>query len=129
MTREKFWETVESAIKSLPDEFRKVLDNIEVIVQNHPDTDTQEKFAPGGLLLGLYNGVPLTHRGSGFASGNYSFVPPDRIFLYQKNIERYCRDSNKSIVSQIKETLFHEIGHYLGLSEEELEELKYQHLK
>jgi predicted Zn-dependent protease with MMP-like domain len=126
MNRDRFYETIDEAIVDLPAEFKEVIDNIEIIVDDIPDPETAAKFARGGMLLGLYTGIPLTLRGTGYALNNYTFAPPDRIFLYQKNIERYCRDSGKSLVNQIRETLFHEVGHYLGLSEKDLEDLKYR---
>lgn len=129
MTRDKFWNVVEEAVKQLPDEFGSILDNVEIIVRNYPDRETRENLAPGGLLLGLYTGIPRTARGAGYSSGFYGFTPPDRIQLFQKNIEKYCHATGKSIVGQIKETLLHEIGHYMGLNEEELADLKYRILK
>jgi len=129
MTREKFWNIVEEAVKQLPDEFSTVLDNVEIVVRNYPDKETREKLAPGGLLLGLYKGIPRTARGSGYSSSFYGFTQPDIIHLYQKNIEKYCHATGKSMVGQIKETLLHEIGHYMGLNEEELADLKYRVMK
>ena len=129
MNRDRFYEIIDEAFKDLPDEFRLEINNIEIIVEDVTDEETKARFAPGGMLLGLYTGIPLTLRGTGYALNNYTFAPPDRIFLYQKNLQRYCRDSGKSLVNQIRETLFHEVGHYLGLSEEELHGLKYRSMK
>ncbi len=66
-----------------------------------------------GLLLGLFHGIPRTEK-----SVFYS-TPPDHIFLYQKNIEAISR-SDADVRRQIRATLLHEVGHYFGLSEEEL---------
>lgn len=126
MTREKFYQVVEEAIPQLPVEFQEVLDNIEIVVRNRPDKMTRARLKPGTTLLGLYSGIPRTVRGAGYSIGFYSFAPPDRIFLFQKNIEQFCQMTGKSVVAQIKETLFHEIGHFLGLGEAELEDLKYR---
>lgn len=129
MDRDKFWEVVEKAVAALPPKFANVLDNVEIMVRNYPDKETLAKFPPGGILLGLYTGIPITKRGSGYSSGFYSFAPPDRIYLYQKNIEEYCRMTGDSPVNQIKDTLFHEIGHYMGLNEDEVAGLHYRLMK
>lgn len=129
MNRDEFWTIVEKGVDSLPDEFSKVFDNVEIMVKDYPDKETRAKMAPNGLLLGLYMGVPITKRGVGYSGGFYSMTSPDRIFLYQKNIEAYCKMTRKPIINQIKETLFHEIGHYMGLNEGEVSHLKYKHMK
>ena len=79
---------------------------------NVEDSPPQES-EPGTLLLGLYHGVPLTERSTFFAA------PPDRIFLYQKNIEAICQ-TDEQIRRQVRETLLHEVGHYFGMTEDEL---------
>jgi len=124
--REDFWEVVEKGIKALPKQIADVLDNVEIMVRNRPDRETRENIEKDGLLLGLYVGTPITRRGDGYGSGFYSFAPPDRIYLFQKNIEKYCRITGDSMVHQIKDTLFHEIGHYMGLNEEEVRKLKFK---
>ena len=67
----------------------------------------------GGLLLGLFYGIPRTEKSV------FSSSPPDRIFLYQRNIEAVCRNEAE-VRRQIRATLLHEVGHYFGLSEDEL---------
>ncbi len=129
MNKEQFYDIVEESISMLPGEFKEKLDNIEIIVRNLPDKETQEKIEKGGLLLGLYTGIPLTVRGSGYGGAFYGFVPPDRIYLYKKNIEKYCSYTRASMINQITDTLFHEIGHYMGLGEEEVRALKYKHIE
>ena len=129
MKREEFWEVVEKGVNALPEEFAKVLDNVEIMVRNYPDKETHEKIEKDGLLMGLYVGIPITRRGAGYGSGFYGFAPPDRIYLYQKNIERYCLVTGDLMVDQIKDTLFHEIGHYMGLDEDEVSSLKFRLMK
>jgi predicted Zn-dependent protease with MMP-like domain len=66
--------------------------------------------------LGLYQGIPLTHRGTWYGA---SPTLPDRISLYQKNIEAQCKNDDE-LVERIREVLFHELGHYFGMNEREI---------
>ena len=72
-------------------------------------------------LLGLYQGIPLTQRGS-----YYGMAPviPDTITLYRKNIEAICRTDDE-VRRQIVDTLIHEIGHYFGMNEDEIRSAGY----
>jgi len=74
---------------------------------------------PDYTLFGLYQGTPLTERGWGH--GN---VLPDRITIFQGPIEDWCEGDREAIVTEIGETLIHELGHYFGLSEDEIEEIE-----
>ena len=97
------------ALHGLPKAFREKLTNVAIIVEDLPP----EQAERGGLLLGLFHGIPRTEKSVFFSS------PPDRIFLYQRNIEAVW--SNEAEVRrQIRATLLHEVGHYFGLSEDEL---------
>jgi len=71
-------------------------------------------------LLGLYHGTPLTER-----SLEHGVQLPDRIVIYQRNIERMCR-SRSQILREVRKTVFHEIGHHFGLDEDDLAELGYE---
>ena len=109
MERSKFEALVAQALRRLPRTFREKLTNVAIIVEDLPPEEAES----GGLLLGLFHGIPRTEKSVFFSS------PPDRIFLYQRNIEAVC--SNEAEVRrQIRATLLHELGHYFGLSEEEL---------
>jgi len=107
--RERFEQLVSEVLDSLPEPFRSRLANLAIMVEDSPPREPYR----GGLLLGLFSGVPRTLK-SVFSAG-----PPDHIFLYQKNIEAVCR-TEAQIVEQIRDTLLHEIGHYFGLNEDEL---------
>jgi predicted Zn-dependent protease with MMP-like domain len=109
MEREKFEALVAQALDDLPPRFRERLTNVAIIVEDLPPTGVSNQ----GLLLGLFHGIPRTEKSVFYAS------PPDHIFLYQKNIEAISR-SEADVRRQIRETLLHEVGHYFGLSEEEL---------
>ncbi len=118
MTRERFEELVEEALAELPEQFRARLRNIAVIVQSRPPRSRKRRKSPRttALVLGIYQGVPLTQR-SVFAP-----TPPDRIVLYQRNIQAICR-SDEEIKEQVRLTVLHEIGHYFGLDEERLKDV------
>jgi predicted Zn-dependent protease with MMP-like domain len=110
--RPRFEELVRQALDSLPKPFRARLANLAIRVEDAPPSEPSR----GGLLLGLFSGVPRTQK-SVFAA-----TPPDHIYLYQKNIEAICATESQ-VARQIRDTLLHEIGHYFGLSEEELRNL------
>lgn len=112
MDRSKFEELVAQALHDLPATFRDKLINVAVIVEDLPPRELQSE----GLLLGLFHGVPRTEKSVFFSS------PPDRIFLYQRNIEAICT-TESDVCRQVRATLLHEVGHYFGLSEDELRRL------
>jgi predicted Zn-dependent protease with MMP-like domain len=96
------------------------MNNIAIVVEDEPGSELLDEMdvEPGGTLLGLYQGTPLTERGS-----SYGNVLPDRILLFQGPLERESDDLDDLVVA-IGETLIHEIGHYFGLSEDEIEEIE-----
>jgi predicted Zn-dependent protease with MMP-like domain len=120
MTRQEFQRLVEEALHDIPRRFRDEMENIAIVIEDEPPPDLLEEMEiePPDSLYGLYQGTPLTERG--WAQGN---VLPDRITLYQNPIEEDSEDHEDVIVC-IAETLIHEIGHYFGLSEEEIEEIE-----
>ena len=121
LPREEFERLVAEAIEGLPNEFAEKLENVEFIVEDHPIAEDYGKrgIGAGRLLLGLYHGVPLTKR-SLFGSN----LMPDRITIFQWNIERVCRTSEE-IVCRIRHTVLHEIAHHFGISEQRIRELGY----
>lgn len=118
MRRREFEQLVEEALAELPARYRELLSNIVIIVEDYPRRRARRR-APGseeGLLLGEFYGVPRTEK-SVFEPG-----PPDQVFLYQKNIEAICA-TEEEIREQVRLTVLHELGHYFGLKEDELEHL------
>lgn len=107
MTREEFEKIVQESIDSLPDEFIKALDNVEIMVKEWP---TREQ----GLLYGLYQGVAKTRR------GNYAAATPDMITIFAGPILMHFGHDPGALKNQIRKTVLHEIGHHLGLSDEEI---------
>ena len=120
ISRTEFRELVDQALASIPDNFRDAMQNIAIVVEDDPTVETLAEVGlePPDTLLGLYQGTPLTERT--WAHGN---ALPDKITLYQNPIEEASDDRDDMIVA-IAETLIHEIGHYFGLSEEEIEEIE-----
>ena len=119
MDKKLFEYLVEKAYSAIPEEFRKKIENVVISVEDYPTRDDMEKLKlrKDSLLLGLYRGVPLPKRSVWQVA---SF--PDEIVIYQKDIERICRNE-KEIEDKVNEVLIHEIGHYFGLSDKEIYEL------
>lgn len=121
MQRERFKKLVAEALDSLPEEFRRQMENVAVLVEDVPSAPRRlprpRSSAPRRLILGHYIGTPRTQR-SVFALP----AGPDRILLYQKNIEAVCRDEDE-IREQVRLTVIHEVGHYFGMSEEQLRDV------
>ena len=117
MDSKKFERCVEKAVDSIPEAFASYLDNVVFMVEPEPDRETLASMDMDHPeeLLGLYQGDPLTERG--FDSWG---MLPDRIVLYQRPIELYSEDFGEPLVKVIRDTILHEVGHFFGLSEEDL---------
>lgn len=120
MKREAFERVVQEAAGHLPDDIREHLTGVPIIVHDLPTRDIllsegeEEPITPA--VLGLFVGPSLKERSV--------FTPvtlPATIFIYQRNLERFCQ-TREELIHEIRLTLYHELGHYIGLTEEELEE-------
>ena len=120
MNREAFEELVAKAVESLPEEFSERLDNVAIMVQDHPTRRqlSRSYVERGNTLLGLYEGVPITERGH-----NYGMVLPDKITIFQKPIEASCK-TEADTIAMIRSVVLHEIAHHFGISDERLDELE-----
>jgi predicted Zn-dependent protease with MMP-like domain len=120
MTRERFSQLVEEALREIPGRFRRAMQNVAVVVEDDPPREilAEMEIDPPDTLFGLYHGTPLTER-----SWGYGNALPDRISIYQRPIEEACEDDDE-IRDCVAETVIHEFGHYFGLSEEEIEEIE-----
>ena len=118
MTRDEFVNVAEEILDSLPEEFRSHIQNVGILVEEYPPKQSRSQSSrQRQLLLGIFHGVPATKRSVfNLPTG------PDHIVLYQKNIEAVC--SNEAEVRhQIRQTLIHELGHYFGMTEEQLKDV------
>ena len=117
LNRRRFRRLVERALVGLPDDFRARLQNVAVIVEDRPSPALLRDLglAEDDLLFGLYEGLPLTEWGR-----DDLLRIPDRIRIFQGPIEDAC-ESDDEIVSEVRSTVLHEVGHHFGLSDEELE--------
>jgi predicted Zn-dependent protease with MMP-like domain len=106
---ERFEELVADALDELPEELGRLMDNVWVTVEDVPEV---------AGLLGLYDGVPLTERDSGYAG----MVMPDRITLYRIPICAMCR-TEEQVVNVVRDTVIHEVAHHFGIDDDRLDEL------
>lgn len=120
MTRERFEQLVEEALRTIPRRFRKEMRNVAVVVEDEPTAELLEEMEiqEPDTLLGLYQGTPLPER-----EWSRGTTLPDRITIFQRPIEQ-ASECDDEIIVTIGETVIHELGHYFGLSEEEIEEIE-----
>jgi predicted Zn-dependent protease with MMP-like domain len=122
MTRREFERIVEEALRSLPAAFRDRIDNIVIRVAESPNRRQSRSTNTQGhetSLYGLYEGVPRPER-----SVRTAYELPDRITIFKRAIERDHK-SRAAMVRCIQETVLHELGHYFGLDDNQLDELGY----
>jgi predicted Zn-dependent protease with MMP-like domain len=119
MTRREFEKIVEQAVASLPETFRRKIENVDFRVVESPNRRQSRESGDGRepRLYGLYEGTPYGERGP-----DYHLRLPDRITIFKRAIERDCK-TREEMVKCIQETVLHEIGHYFGLDDDQLEEL------
>jgi len=123
MARKEFDREVRQAVNRLPRQFRKALDRVPIEVHDIPP-DALARHGDDEVLpdiLGLFEGVPLTES-EGLDVLATSSWQPNRILLFQRNIERMVFD-REDLVEQIRITLWHEVAHYLGFEEEDMDDL------
>lgn len=118
-TPEEFEQLVAQALDDLPDDIRQYLQNIEVVVAEWPTAAELRSVGlkPGQLLLGLYQGVPLTKRGN-----HYGMVLPDKVTIFQGTIEQVCR-TREEVIQRVQRTVKHELAHHFGISDDRLRDL------
>jgi len=118
MDRDIFERLVHQVLSNIPDEFRRYLDNVDVIVEDWPTRDqlARQEMADDDLLLGLYEGLPLTER------ANYIAVLPDRITIFQRSIESVCETIDQ-MIDEVRTTVIHEVAHHFGIDDTRLQEL------
>ena len=105
-----FDEYVVETLAALPRDLRDFMSNVEVVVEDEPP--------PGSRLLGLYQGVPLTRRGSFYAG-----VLPDKITIYRGPLERLWGADRSRLRREVSRVVLHEIAHHFGIDDDRLREL------
>ncbi|HVU77421.1 MAG TPA: metallopeptidase family protein [Gaiellaceae bacterium] len=105
-----FEEAVQQALDALPAELRHAMSNVDVVIE--------QEAPPGERLLGLYEGIPLTERGS-----TYGAVLPDKITLFRGPLQRASRGDEERLRAEIRRTVWHEIAHHFGIDDDRLVEL------
>jgi predicted Zn-dependent protease with MMP-like domain len=105
-----FEEYAEAALESLPPELRAQMSNVDIVVEDEPP--------PGRRLLGLYQGIPLTQRTTGYAG-----ALPDKITIYRGPLERLYGHDPERLRTEVRRVVLHEIAHHFGISDERLIEI------
>jgi predicted Zn-dependent protease with MMP-like domain len=107
---------VQEALDSIPEDFHVKMQNLAVMVEDEPDVETQQRVGmeEGHILLGLYQGTPLT------VQSYNQILLPERIIIYQHTIEWYCHGDPDRIREQVRSTVLHEVAHHFGMGHEEM---------
>lgn len=117
---EQFEQFINESMDELPQEYIKNMKNVVVTIADSPTPDQRQKqnLRSYQTLFGLYEGIPLTKRGS-----NYSFVLPDKITIFKKPIAQSSADM-AALKAQVKHTLWHEIAHHYGLDHDRIQAIE-----
>lgn len=123
MDQETFEQTAQDAFDALPQMLQERIENVHIVIEDVPSPEIvrKMKLANNSMLLGLYEGIPLSRRGTHY--GAFPVVP-DKITLYKRNIERVA-GNEEAIRSQIRDVLIHELAHHYGMNEEEVRNAGY----
>ncbi|RPI18546.1 MAG: metallopeptidase family protein [Ignavibacteriae bacterium] len=121
VSEEEFQLLMEQTMESIPEVFKKRMDNIVFLVEPFPSDSDLSRLGmkDGRNLLGLYSGIPYSQR-----STWYTGAMPDRIILFQQNIEAVCK-TKEQLINKIKEVVIHEIAHYFGMDEKQIRDAGY----
>ena len=112
VTEDEFEALVTRALERLPPEFAELLENVAVVIEDEPEPEVLDELGEDEIL-GLYRGVPYSERDSFYSA------LPDEVVLYRGPLLRLCRN-RRELMWEIRDTLVHELGHYFGLSDEEM---------
>ena len=121
VSKARFEQLVERALAELPERFAEFLDEVHVEIRPRPTLKQLKSVGldEDHLLLGLYDGLPLTRR-----SVEHSGVRPPVIYIFKEDIE-LASGSERELIEHVRTTVLHEIGHHFGMSEDDLDELGY----
>jgi predicted Zn-dependent protease with MMP-like domain len=120
LTDEQFDQIITRAMDELPQEYIIGLQNVVIVQADEPTPEQMKKMKvdPHHVLLGLYEGIPLTQRGSGFSG-----MLPDKITMFKNSILAVV-SNDEELFEQVKRTLWHEIAHYYGLNHSHIDNLE-----
>ena len=116
MSEDEFEAAVQDALDSIPDKLARAMDNVAVFIED--DYVPKPGEDPDTVLLGLYEGVPLTERDSWWDAGSL----PDRITIFREPILDLCV-SREDVIHEVAVTVVHEIAHHFGIDDDRLHEL------
>ncbi len=138
MTPKEFETIVADAFALVPEKFRSKVKNVGLLIEEEPDDETRKEhnLGPGETLLGLYRGIPQTARGDGYGIGA---TLPDTITIYREPIleearheagidpawgktEKFTESMKKRVRAIVRDTIWHEVAHYFGMDESEVDE-------
>lgn len=123
LTDAEFESAVQDAIDSIPEEFIDELENLAFVIADEPEEEDYEGdglYTEEGELLGLYDGLSLAERDSGYGLGDY----PDTIVIFKGPHER-LEGGRADIIEEIRRTVVHEIAHYFGMDEDQVDDMGY----
>jgi predicted Zn-dependent protease with MMP-like domain len=112
VSAERFDQLVDAALGEIPEHMLEQIENCVVLVQEEPDPEL-------GDLLGYYDGIPLSER-----TTQYAGALPDRILIFSGPLSRMCEDE-EDLAEEIRVTVLHEVAHYFGIDDDELDDLGY----
>lgn len=115
LRRKQFERMVARSLQALPEPVRTALDNVEIVIEDNPPESQDGDVSD--VVFGLYEGIPLTERTSG-----YGFILPDKISIYRRPLER-AFDSPSARMKQVRVTVIHEIAHHFGMSEDQIDKM------
>jgi len=121
MKRSIFERLVVESVKALPPTIRTAMNNVAIVIEQEPRQEKLREVSVRrhGILLGLYEGIPLKRRGAG-----YFGVLPDKITIFQKSIESFSGKDPERLKALVRDVVWHEIGHHIGLNDQELRALE-----
>ena len=114
------WEQyITDGVTALPVTYRERIQNVAILLEDEPTEEVRmrEELGEGETLLGLYHGIPLSLRGEGYGVGA---TLPDTITLYKNPILEEAHETDGDVSRVVRETIWHEFGHYFGLEEDEV---------
>ncbi|WP_369046224.1 metallopeptidase family protein [Sinomonas sp. P10A9] len=116
MSEDEFEAAVDAALEQIPRSIAKHMDNVAVFIEDHYVPHAHED--PHTVLLGLYEGIPLTERGEWYAAGSL----PDRITIFRESILEVC-ETREDVIEEVLVTVVHEFAHHFGIGDARLHEL------